>query len=361
MIVPRREVLATPPAVHGGPRGSLDEESPVRLDFSVSLNAWGPAPEVLQAVRSAPVDRYPDPECLAPRRAAAERWGCDMDEVAFGAGAAALLQAVCFAYLRPGDRVLVPEPTFGEYARAAALCGAEVVRLRAGTAARSPDGEALIAAVEQIRPRLVFLCVPDNPTGQVRSRAEVAQVADACAAAGALLVLDQSYDAFLADPLGTPALPGHPAVLGVRSITKDHALAGVRAAFAVGPAGAVAGLERARAPWSASTAAQAAAVVALSEPGEAHLRRTLPRLRAECGRIADALARLGIPTVPTATHFLLLEVGDAATAAGRLRREHGIAVRDCTSFGLAAYLRVAARRPEENDELLDALEVVCSS
>src|SRR5690606_11865968 len=102
MIVPRREVLATPPAVHGGPRGSLDEESPVRLDFSVSLNAWGPAPEVLQAVRSAPVDRYPDPECLAPRRAAAERWGCDMDEVAFGAGAAALLQAVCFAYLRPG-------------------------------------------------------------------------------------------------------------------------------------------------------------------------------------------------------------------------------------------------------------------
>lgn len=361
MIRPRPEVAATPLAVHGGPAGAADESAPVRIDFSVSLNAFGPARAVLEAVRAAPVDVYPDPEALAPRRAAARRWERPLDEVAFGAGAAELVHAACQAFLRPGDTALVPSPTFGEYARAASLAGARVLSGIAAPPAYALDADAIAAAVVRHRPRMAFLCVPNNPTGQPLSRDEVRRVADACALADTLLVLDQSYDAFLAEPLGTPALPGHPAVLHLRSITKDHALAGVRAAFAVGPAPLAAALARVRPPWTASTAAQAAAVAALSDAGEDHLRETIPALRQERERLDAAFARLRFPTVRSGTHFVLAAVGDAARLAARLREGHGIRVRDCASFGLPGHLRVAARTPAENQLLVRALEAVCST
>jgi histidinol-phosphate aminotransferase len=360
VIRPRPEVLSTPPAAHGGPSGRADERHPVRIDFSVSLNAWGPAPAVREAARSAPLDAYPDPEALAPRRAAAERWGVAVEEVGFGAGAAEWIHTVCFAFLRPGDTVLVPSPTFGEYARMAALCGGRVLQGIAEPPAFAVDTEAVAAAVVQHRPRLAFLCAPNNPTGQPFAREEMRRVADACAAAGTLLVLDQSYDAFLREPLGTPALPGHPAVLHLRSITKDHALAGVRAAFAVAPRSVMEALERARVPWAASSVAQTAAVAALSDAAEAHLAAVLPRLRFERELLESGCARLRFPTIRTATHFFLAAVGDARTLSARLLEEHAIRVRDCTSFGLPGHVRMAARTPEENNRLWVALEAVCS-
>src|SRR5581483_11525183 len=100
---------------------------------------------------------------------------------------------------------------------------------------RAPRGtlERLADAVRRHRPRLVFLCVPNNPTGGAVAPEALQEYAAACAAVGTLLVLDQSYDAFADYPLGTPALGGHPSVVHLRSITKDHALAGVRAGFAI--------------------------------------------------------------------------------------------------------------------------------
>ncbi|CAN5848444.1 hypothetical protein BH20GEM3_BH20GEM3_04110 [soil metagenome] len=247
MIRPRPEVLSAPlPAYAESARNH--DSSPVRLDFSTTLNAWGPAPVVLHALRAARPDVYPDPEALAPRQAASARWGRPVEEITFWAGATELIHAVCFAFLRSIDTVLVPGPTFGEYARAAALCGARVLQGTATPPAYALEIPAISAAVIQHRPRLAFLCSPNNPTGQSFGRDELRGLADACAAAGSLLVLDQSFDAFTAQPLGVPALPDHPAVLHLRSFTQDHALAGVRAAFAVGAAPVVAGLARARPP-----------------------------------------------------------------------------------------------------------------
>lgn len=360
MIRPRPDVSRTPAAPHGGPAGAADVARPPRIDFSASINAFGPAEAVLRAIREAPVDAYPDPDSTLARRAVAARWRVEVEEVALGAGAE-LIHATCFAFLRPGDTVLVPGPTFGEYARASALSGARILQGTAPPPTFDLDPEAIAAAVVQHRPRLVFLCTPNNPTGQALEREQVRGVADACAAAGTLLVLDQAYDAFVRTPLGTPALAGHPAVLALRSLTKDHALAGVRVGVAVGPAPVVEAVERARPPWSASALAQAATVAALSGAGEAHLAATLPRLREERARLETALTRLGIAVAPSETHYLLARVGDAAAVSGRLLDEHGIRVRDCTSFGLAEHVRIAARLPEENDALLLALEAVCST
>src|SRR5690625_96553 len=361
MIEVRPEVRASPPPVHGGPCGSRDELYPVHLDFSASLNAWGAAPEVIDAIRGAGIEDYPDPEALGARAMVAAHWGCELEEVIIGAGAAELIHSISFAFLERGARVVIAGPTFGEYARAVVLNGAEAVEVRAAEPEWRADIDEVVRRIVEVRPRLVFLCTPNNPTGAALTHDEVEGVADAVKGVGGLLVLDQSYDAFTTTPLGTPALRGHPAIISLRSLTKDHALAGVRVALAIGPARLISSLERARPPWSVSSQAQAAVVAALSPEGDRHLARTLPRLREERLRIEARLAEIGVPTVPSTTHYLMVEVGDADRVEGELRREYAIGVRSCASFGLPGHIRIAARRPEENDQLLYALRSVCSS
>src|ERR1700722_14050854 len=329
--------------MHGG-------DVTARIDFSTCVNAYGPAPVVVDAIRAADVAAYPDPRSVRARGAAARVWGRPIDEIAFGAGSAELIAAVVAAVVRPGDTVLVPRPAFGEYGRAALLAGARVSRppRLALDASGAALALAMAVAVYACRPRLAFLAAPTSPAGTALSLDEVRAVADACLAVGALLVLDQAYDACSAAPIGTPALGGHSAALHLRSMTKDHALAGLRVGFAIGPARVIEALDRVRVPWAASSLAQAAAVAALSDSATAHVVDTMARLRDH----AAALVR-GLRSVPSATHYFLLH-GVRATNLARA----GIAVRDCRSFGLPAYVRVAARTPPENAALCAALRTL---
>jgi histidinol-phosphate/aromatic aminotransferase/cobyric acid decarboxylase-like protein len=306
-------------AVHG--RGS----------FAVCINAYGPAPVVRDAIRAASIDDYPDPHCVAAREAAALRWRRPVEEIACGAGTAELIHALALALLRPGDSVVIPRPAFSEYGRAALLAGARVHRA---------TNDGLIAAIRAHRPRLAFVAAPSSPAGSVMARSALRAVADACAEGATLLIVDQAYDAFTAAPLGTPALPGHPAVIHLRSLTKDHALAGVRVGFAIGPSTTIANLARVRVPWSVSAAAQAGAVAALTDEAEAHVCRTIALLRASAGELWRWCDSVGIERVPSDTHYGLLRA-----------QARGIMVRDCTSFGLPGWIRVAVRTEPENDIL----------
>jgi histidinol-phosphate/aromatic aminotransferase/cobyric acid decarboxylase-like protein len=359
VIVPRRELRGVPRSLHGGQEDAC--APPIRIDFSTGINAYGPAAAVVDAIRDAAPDRYPDPEALAPRRAAAERWGVPLDCVAFGAGATELIYAACQAYIRSGDTVVVPRPAFAEYARAALLAGA---RVRGAPSHRGPRiaaahdatvGRPFLQAIHKIRPRIAFLAAPTSPAGRAIPREELRRIADACAQCDTLLVLDQSYDAFTPDPLGTPALPGHPAVVHLRSITKDHAIAGVRAGFAVGPERVIAAIERARAPWATSTLAQAASAAALSPAADVHVASTIARLRTGAAELAAACTAMGMRAVPSDTHYFLSHVGDGARLRSRLIAEYRLGVRDCTSFELPAYVRIAARTEPENATLVRAL------
>jgi histidinol-phosphate/aromatic aminotransferase/cobyric acid decarboxylase-like protein len=315
-----------------------------RIDFSTCVNAYGPAPVVREAIRCADVVAYPDRWSRAARDAASRAWARPIDEIALGAGSAELIAAAVMALVRAGDTVLVPRPAFGEYGRAAVLAGARIVRPArlAIDATGAMIASGMIEAIHAYRPRVAFLAVPTSPAGTALGRDEVRAVADACEAANGLLILDQAYDAFCAEPLGTPALGGHRVVLHLRSLTKDHALAGVRVGFAVGPATIIAAMEGVRVPWAASSVAQAAAVAAFSDAAQAHVAQTVGRLRADVGG-------WGVGGLPTATHYCVVPMR-AAGFEGT-----GIAVRDCRSFGLPSYIRVAARTPPENAALRAAM------
>lgn len=359
MISPRPELRGIPAAEHGGRLAisdSLTHHGQVRHDFSVCLNAFGPADIVTRAIESARVDEYPDPRSRAARRAAAERWNCRPSEVSLGAGAAELIHAVCLAFLRRGDHTLIAEPAFGEYARAAALHGGRPLTVRAPDVVSAAGAlPRVVDAIRRTRPRIAFVAAPLSPTGEAVSIERLREIADACRAMDCLLVLDQAYDSFTANPLGTPALPGHTHVLHLRSITKDHALAGLRAAFAVATSDVIDALERVRVPWAASAPAQAAATAAMSDEAGRHVQRTTATLRAEARRIVARCTELGLQTSESSTHYLVIRSGNGQETRELLLAEHGILVRDCASFGLPEWIRVAARAAPDTDVLIAAL------
>ncbi len=350
--------------VHGGAAMPDEQGLPVRADFSVSLNAYGAAPVVrralLQAARGRAWEAYPEATSEQARRIVAERWNCAPDSLAVGGGAAELIHAVSAAVLAHGDRVLVPRFAFGEYERSAVLQGAHVTRVGrwSGSLAALGMGTSLaayLAAVQRILPRLVFLCSPGNPAGRGWSVSEFAQLADACARVKGLLVIDQAYDDFLERPVDGPALPSHPAVIHLHSLTKAHALAGVRVALASASPAVIRVIESVRPPWPVSFMAQEAVTAAFSDDARAYVRRTTRLLRRHAGGLISELDALGIPTAPTDSHMLLARVGRAAVVRSALLRSHGVRVRDCSSFGLPEYIRVAARTPSDNALLLTAL------
>lgn len=320
------------------------------LDFSVNSNPYGPSPAVREALAQVPLDRYPDREALALRRALAARLDVSLEQIVAGNGTAELLWLVGLAFLRPADRVFILGPTFGEYTRVTGLMGAqaEVWSAREETGFAIEPRE-VARQLEQLKPRLAFLCNPNNPTGTVLPPDEIATWTEAHP--NTLFVIDEAYLNFAPDATSALTL-GADNVLVLRSMTKDYALTGLRLGYAVGHPRTIEALARVRPPWNVNAMAQAAGVAALAD--DAHLQRSLTKLMEAKGQLVDALSKQGLEPLPSAVHFFLVNVGDGSAFRQRLLRG-GILVRDCASFGLPAYVRIATRRPAENQQLLTAI------
>ncbi len=344
------------------------------LDFSANVNFLGPSPRVMAAARRAvgemgwyPLDP-PDPL----RRAAAGFLGVPEHRVALGNGASELI-FLTVAHLRP-RRVVVLGPTFTEYERAARAWGAEVDTI---FALEERDFAFSEEHIEALAPRLaaadlVFLCDPNNPTGDLWDRGAREALISICARAGATVFVDESFLAFtevwpagatLRRPTSAFAEASEQVIV-LHSLTKILTMPGLRVGALVLPEALVDGFMPRVPPWNVNCIAQAAAVAGLEDVEL--LERTPAAVTG--ARIAAAAGLRGISGVakvlPAAADFLCMRLGvpGAREVAGRLRREHGILVRDLSDFpGMGPhFLRVAVREPADNDRLIEALAEVLS-
>ncbi|MDZ7631605.1 MAG: aminotransferase class I/II-fold pyridoxal phosphate-dependent enzyme [Gemmatimonadaceae bacterium] len=219
-----------------------------------------------------------------------------------------------------------------------------------------PRTARMLAAMRRFAPRIVVVVAPGNPRGEAWTVDELTQLADAAHERRCLLVIDQSYNAFLDRPLGDPALPGHPAVLHLRSLTKDFAIAGLRAAFAIGPAAVIRALEARRAPWSASAPAQAAAVACCEPEAQQHVVATTRALRRDAADFARSLREAGIGVHETQVHWVLCSLSTAQ--AHRLEHQHGIRVRTLDDHLLTGLARIVAPVSQQRTEVVHAIAAV---
>ena len=353
-VLPRREVLDLEVEQHGGP-GYLPEGPSARpvVDFSVSVNPYGLAPAVAEAIARAEPARYPDPHAWALREAIAGLHGLTSRHVLVVNGTAQAIWLLALAFLSPGDTALVVAPTFGEYRVASQLMGVRVAFWRSQEEnGFVPDADAIASRILRSRPRLVWLCNPNNPTGTYLGRPQVEVILEACVCAGSLLALDEAYVKFVESPWDSAPLleSGHVAVL--RSMTKDFALAGLRLGYVVADPSVVRALGKVQPPWSVNSLAQEAGLAALHSLD--HYRRTWAALRRVSEEFRRDLRELGLKVLPSATNFCLVQVGSARQVKERLLSE-GILVRDCSSFGLPEYIRVGTKLPRQNRLLVEAL------
>lgn len=325
--------------------------SPTRLlDFSSNLNPCGPPAGVRAALAALDPAPYPDRSCHRLRQMLAGRHGCDPAQILVGNGANELIHLIARALLRPGDRSLIVEPTFGEYAHASRLAGAQVISWRADDA----NGFALdLAAITELiatsRPRVTWLCAPNNPTGVTIPEQEILAIAETCAARNGLLVVDRAYWAFLRPAHAEP--PTTPSILRLYSLTKSYAIAGLRLGYLLAGPDLVTHIGAYQPAWSVGSAALAAGEAALADPD--YLMESVPRLWAYSDMLHDGLQSLGLTVHRAEMPFVLARTGDGAATRERLL-SRGIVVRDCASFGLPAWVRIAPRLPEETAQLLRA-------
>lgn len=320
------------------------------LDFSVNSNPFGPSPLVWDALRSTPLERYPDRESIALRRALTQQVGVPVEQIMVGNGTAELIQLTACAFLPRGEQALVVEPTFGEYERCVRLVGAQCHHWRASHATGfHPDPAEIQQKSHAQNFHMVFLCNPNNPTGQILALNALDEWARSFP--DTLFVVDEAYLAFAFEMASAISLR-RDNILVLRSMTKDYAIAGLRLGYAIGCKSVIERLASFRPAWNVNALAQAVGLAVLQD--ETHLTDTLAMLRQEKVNLIAALAESGYDAVPSHTHYFLLPVENGA----RFRRQllqSGILVRDCASFGLPAYIRIATRKYEENTRLLQAI------
>ncbi|HEY8284170.1 MAG TPA: histidinol-phosphate transaminase [Chloroflexota bacterium] len=332
-------------------RYHLDPSAVVRFDTNTSPLPPHCLEAVLEQARRLPdVNEYFDGSYAALAAELAHYTGFSPAHMVIGAGADEMLDVVAKTFLNPGDRVVVPTPTYAMYRIVSQIMDATIDAVPA-TPDLSFDVDALIAAA--MGAKAVFLCNPNNPTGLALPPSEVTRL---IRGVDCLVIVDEAYFEFTGES-AAPLIRENPRLIVVRTLSKAFALAGARVGYALCDPETAALVNRMRPPNSVSYISALLAEAAM---------RDLPSMRANVGRLIEerdwfgaALHALGAEMTPSRANFLLTRwpSPQAASRAAEAALSHGLVPRTYAGHPvLAAYLRLTVRTRAENEALLAALE-----
>jgi histidinol-phosphate aminotransferase len=333
-------------------------EDLARLNWNEGL--FGPLPGVLEAAAAALDDAWMYPEAAYGEltEAIAGWLGVLPGQVLPGHGIQALVMTVISAFVSPGDRVVVPRPTYGLYAPACQAAGAQVHGVDSPGLAF--DVERIAAAARAVRARLVWICDPNNPTGARLDPAEWAALLDALPA-DCIAVADEAYVDYIAPDERTPRLSevadGRRLVV-LRTFSKVFAMAGLRLGYAVVDPALATYLHSVQEPFNVNVVALAAGLAALSRPENVRARRDETIACREL--LVERLRVGGLEPAPSAANFVLvpLPVADDRAVTEHVARR-GILVRAGTEFGLPGHVRITVAPAPLMERVADELVAGC--
>jgi histidinol-phosphate aminotransferase len=343
------------------PRADVREARPYdspQLDVPVRLNTNEcpqPMPssffdELAEAVRALPLHRYPDGPMTVLREALAARHGHTSEGTWVANGSNEILIQLLQAYGGPGRTAVVFEPTYLLHRRLSWLTHTDLVSFDVGAPYRldRPQVDAAIAAHSDV----IFVCSPNNPTGNAQPVDVVAELASSTTA---LVVVDEAYIEFGGDS-ALKLVADCPNVAVVRTFSKAFAMAGVRLGYVLTHPDVAQNLERVRLPYHLSMLTQTAGLVALRHQDEA--MAMLDGIRAQRDRIVDELTGMdGIMVFASDANFVLFVPSAPAGEVWRRLLDRGVLIRDVSAVVPNA-LRVTAGTPDETSRFLAALREV---
>ncbi len=298
------------------------------------------------------MNRYPDPFQRKVRAALSSVIGLPSEYFAAGAGSDEVLEWIFKVFCQPGiDSVVTAEPTYGMYQVTAQIFGVERHVFRLNSRFEFRASEFLRKAPPNTK--VLFLCSPNNPTGNLLETEEVLRV---CREWGKIVVLDQAYIDFARGGDLSSEVVRYPNLIVLRTLSKAYGRAALRFGYAIADPLLTSFFMKVKAPYNLNAITMEHACVALAD--QESKRDEVGRICAERERVVERLSRMPAVTevFPSEANFLLFRCRRAAPVVDQLFTK-GIVVRDRSSIaGLADCIRITIGTPEENDLLLKELD-----
>ncbi len=350
---PRPTILSIEPYI-GGESKIPGVNRTVKL--SSNEGAFGVPPGAVAAMERAAreMHRYPDGSARELREALAARFGLDAGRIVCGNGSDELIGHLIAAYGGEGTELVMSAHGFLMYDIAGRYAGCRVIKVPERNL--TADIDAMLGAVGP-RTKLMFLANPNNPTGSILPRQEVARLR-AGLREDILLVLDSAYAEYVTRPdydPGTELVEAGTNTVMTRTFSKVFGLGGARLGWCYGPAGVVDILNRVRGPFNVNSAALAAGVAALAEPG--WVEKSVAHNAEWRAKLTEGLRRAGISVAPSEANFVLADfvTPARARAADAALRAKGLIVRGVGGYGLPQCLRITVGTAEECTAVIEAL------
>ena len=330
----------------------------IKLDAMENPYHW-PADMVeewLAVLRDVSLNRYPDPSPASLKASLGEAMGVPAGmDVLLGNGSDELIQMIALSLAQPGRVVLAPEPSFVMYKMIATFTGMDYVGVPLAEDF-SLDVDAMLAAIKQHQPAVVFLAYPNNPTGDLFDREAVKAVIEA---SPGLVVVDEAYHAFAGDSF-MGELGKYDNLLVMRTVSK-MGLAGLRLGLLAGPTEWLSEFDKTRLPYNINVLTQVSAEFALT-----HREVLDAQTRQICvdreKLMSDMQALDGVHPFPSRANFILFRVNkegvDAARAVFESLKAQGVLIKNMGAVEgpLANCLRVTVGSADENAAFLEALQ-----
>ena len=297
----------------------------------------------------AELNRYPDPYSTELREALAAYVGTKKENIFVGNGSDEAIDLLIRLFVERDEEILIVEPTYGMYRVASALAGVKV-----GTFSLSADFaldvDGLLAALTP-KTKMLFLCSPNNPTGNLVEPAALELI---CKNFKGIVVLDEAYIEFASALSSAKSIRDFENLVVLRTFSKAWGLAGIRVGYAVADKDVVEYLNKIKPPYNLNRVSARIALMALGQ--QAKMIALKDAILKERARLAEGLIKLGFEVFPSEANFILVRRSGAGVLTKKLAEESGIIIREFTSQPLLKdCVRISVGTSEENTTLLAAL------
>jgi histidinol-phosphate aminotransferase len=357
MVLPQLSSITPYPA--GKPISELERELGLKniIKMASNENPFGPSPEAIKALTQelANIFRYPDGNCYELKRKLSLKFHLKSENFIIGNGSNEIIELLIRAFVRPGEEVIMADPSFIVYRTATIVVGGKPVFIKLKNF--SYNLETMLNAINK-KTRMVIIDNPNNPTGIIVKKQELDAFVKNLPE-NVILVLDEAYREFVQDSDYPGELDyignGKPVVV-LRTFSKAYGLAGLRIGYGITDECITDYLNRLRQPFNVNFAAQIAAVAALDD--NEHIRKTVENNRDGMNFIIKSMTEIGLRCVPSQSNFILVELPVDAEVMYKEMLKRGIILRSMKGYGLPDYIRITIGLPEDNKRVVREIKSI---
>jgi len=348
-------ILDQPVYTPGKPIEKVAEQFGFADDEIVKLasneNPWGPSPQAIEKGKLAleNVHLYPDGSGTFLVEKLASKFSLSSDQFILGNGSNEIIELLGHVFINPADEIIFGEHAFAVYRLVALLMGGNPVAVSMPNLKH--DLNLMLEAITD-NTKIIFLPSPNNPTGTSNTTSEINSFVEQLPN-HVILCLDEAYAEYLEEPTDIrPFLETSKKVIGLRTFSKIHGLAGLRIGYGYGTKEMISLLQKSRQPFNANSVAQASAIGALED--ESWVLQCRRRNQNGLRQMEEGFKNLGLCFVPSQANFILVDVGNG-TKAFELLQQKGIITRPMPEE-LSNFVRISIGTEIENEKALVALK-----